>query len=116
MNKSDYFLICIMFLISFIFFFILNKDSSNEAIVYYENKEILKIDLTKDAFYTVLGFNGEVVIEVRDHKIGVVKETSPKHICSKMGFIDKSYQSLICLPNKIVIKINSIDELDAVVR
>jgi hypothetical protein len=59
------------------------KKEGTTAIVYYENKEILKIDMNLDKEYTVQGLLGDVVIEVKENKIRVKKENSPNHICSK---------------------------------
>lgn len=117
MNKYDVLLIIFLVLFSLSFFFIFkDSDGTKEAIVYFSNKEILRVDLNKNAEYVVDGAAGEVVIEVIENKIRVKKETSPNNICSKMGFISASYETLVCLPNKIVIKISAVDELDAIVN
>ena len=117
MNKSDFaligFLIVIISLIFILLYFGNNKKVSN-AIVYYEDKEILKIDLSKDKIYTVKGYNGDVRIKVKKKKIKVLKEDSPLHLCSKQGYISKSYESIICLPNKIVIKLENNSDIDVI--
>ena len=118
MNTSDIKLISILlfvFLSLFITFKIISKEGT-KAKVYYEDKMVLDVDLKINKNYIVKGFNGEVEIEVRDNKIRVIKETSPYHLCSKQGFISKSTESIICLPNKIVIKIEDDTKLDGVVR
>lgn len=117
MNKNDIKLIIVLLviiLISFILYFVTKKDAI-KAYVYYKDELIQEIDLSIDNTYQVTGENGEVVIEVKDNKIRVIKENSPYHLCSKQGFIDNSNQSLICLPNKIVITISG-EEVDTVVR
>ena len=79
-------------------------------------KEILKIDLNTNKEYTVKGYLGDVVLEVKDKKIRVKEETSNRHICSKEGYIYTNNKSLVCMPNKIIVKIISEDnELDGVV-
>lgn len=117
MNKNDLILIVILFSISIIILitFNLNQKESNIAKVYYENKEILKIDLKINNTYTVDGLNGKVKIEVNNKRIRVVEENSPLHLCSKQGYISKSYETIVCLPNKIVIKIEDEEKLDGVV-
>lgn len=119
MNKNDIKLIVVIFVIvtlSIIFINIFKKTGSF-AKVYYEDDLILKIDLSKDGNYKVNGYNGEVLIEVKDNKIRVDRENSPRHLCSKQGFIDSTTQTIVCLPNKIIIKIEGKDqELDGVVK
>ena len=58
---------------------------------------------------------GKNVFEVKDKKVRVVKENSPKNICSKEGYISDSTKPLICLPNKVVIKIVQSSDMDGVV-
>lgn len=120
MNKSDIKLTLgiVIFCISCIILLIIFREKgSKKAIVYYENEAILSIDLNSnlDTSYTVEGFNGAVEIITKDGKVKVKSENSPKHLCSKQGWISQSYETIICLPNKIIIKIESDDDYDAVV-
>lgn len=113
MNKTDIKLILILIIITVITFITISKKEETTATVYYQNKPILNIDLNIDSTYEVEGTNGKVKIIVRSKKIKVESENSPKHLCSKQGYISHSYESIVCLPNEIVIKIKSDDELDA---
>ena len=113
MNKNDFKLIIILIIFVIVLIPFFNKENSNKAIVYYKNKEILNIDLNLNKTYEVKGTNGIVKIVVKDKKIKVNSENSPKHICSKQGYISKSYESIICLPNEIVIKIEKKDDIDS---
>ena len=117
-NKHDLVLILIIIVISIVFIVInnLNSKKGNIAKVYYNSKLIKTIDLSIDKEYTVKGYNGNVKIKVKNNKIKVLEEKSPKHLCSKQGYISKSYESIICLPNKIVIEIDDDINIDTVVR
>lgn len=121
MNKNDIKLLLIIGLIIIISFscLLLFKDNSSKyALVYYEDEVILKIDLSLkgEHEYKVNGYNGEIVIKTQDSKIKVSEENSPLHICSSRGWIEESYEVLVCLPNKVVIKIETEDEIDTVVK
>lgn len=118
MNKSDVKLIVLLLIIiGGIFIFIgVTKKEGSIAEVYYEDEMVLSIDLNIDKEYIIDGELGDVVLEVKDKKIRVKEENSPKHICSKEGFIGDSSRTLICLPNKIIVKIVGDNELDGVVR
>lgn len=117
MNKNDLKLVGVLLIIISIFFIMINitKKEGKTAVVYYEDKEILKIDLNTNKEYTVKGYLGDVVLEVKNNKIRVKEENSYNHICSKEGYISESGKSLICLPNKIIIKIDGKSEIDGVV-
>lgn len=121
MNKSDLKLILGLFIVIFSIFaymFFTKNNKPNNALVYYKDNLLLTIDLNTSGIkeYTVQGELGDVVIEKNNDKIRVVTETSPNHICSKQGYIKESYEVITCLPNKIVIKIESIPDVDTVVE
>lgn len=121
MNKDDLRLVSIILIMGIIFlgiFKLLNSDKPKEALVYYQNELVLTIDMTSDSnnTYKVMGKNGEITIIYEPFKVKVVKETSPLHLCSKQGWISKSYETIVCLPNEVVIKINDINQLDTVVK
>lgn len=120
MNKSDIKLVliiatsCLLFILLFIVF---REKGLKKAVVYYENKVILSIDLNRnlDESYIVKGYNGDVEILTKNGKVKVNSENSPKHLCSKQGWISQSYETIVCLPNKILIKIESNDYYDTIV-
>lgn len=117
MNKSDIKLLIILSIIVLCIFIIINitKEDGSVAEVYYEDEKVLTIDLNMDKEYIVDGELGDVILEVKNKKIRVKEENSPKHICSKEGYIGDSSRTLICLPNKIIVKIVGETEVDGVV-
>ena len=116
-NKKDKILIISLLVISIISILILNlsKKQGSVAYVYHDNKLLKEIDLNINKTYTFDGSKGKVIVTVKDKKIKVDKETSEYHLCSKMGYISKPHETIICLPNKIVIEIGG-NEVDTVVR
>lgn len=120
MNKSDIKLIlCIVIsmIILILCMLIFREEGNKKAIVYYENKVVLTIDLNNslDNTYIVKGYNGDVKILAKNGKIKVLEENSPRHICSKQGWISEVYETIVCLPNKIIIKIDANNEYDTIV-
>ena len=93
MNKNDIKLILILLLLISLSLIIINKTKKEgtTAIVYYENKEILKIDMNLDKEYTVQGLLGDVVIEVKENKIRV---TFDNHIVSTESCFDLFSENL----------------------
>lgn len=119
MNKNDFKLIAVVLLIvviTFICFSIFENKDNKKAIIYYENNIIETINLNLNDIYEVDGYNGKVKIVVKDGRIKVDSEKSPLHLCSKQGYISKSYETIVCLPNKITIKIEANNEYDAIVE
>lgn len=113
LNRYDQILI-VFILVSAIFLYgtlaIFVQASTSDlavAVVKYKNEEVLRIDMNKNATYTVQGTLGEVFIEVQDLEIRVEKETSPYHLCSIQGWVRYTNVPIVCLPNHIVIMIEN---------
>ena len=113
MNKNDFKLISmiLVLIIVLLIIFYKPKEEASFAEVYYKSDIILKIDLNINKIYEVNGDNGVVKIEVLNKKIRVIEETSNYNLCSKQGFISSKGESIICLPNKIIIELPN-DEID----
>lgn len=112
MNKYDLILISILLFISILFIFIFKPNNINNVDVYYDNKIIKTIDLNKDSEYDVEGKNGNIHIVVKNKELRVTDEVSPLHLCRKQT-LKNSNDTIICLPNHIVIKGKS--DLDTIV-
>lgn len=78
-----------------------------QAVVSYRDKEVLRLNMTDNGFHTVHGELGDVVIEINDGRIRVAEEISPRHYCSLQGWVDRTNTPIVCLPNRIVIVIES---------
>lgn len=121
MNKNDLKLVGLILIIVLVVFgllLIFKNDNTKNALVYYEDSLVLTIDLglKGEHTYKVMGYNGEMIIKTKDNKIKVEEENSPLHLCSKQGWVENSYEVIVCLPNKIVVKIEDQEEIDTVVK
>lgn len=109
MKKRDFIsisVISIILIISLIIYFATNK-KSNIAHVYLENEQILEISLDKNGIYEVEGKISKLQIEVKDGKIGIIENECYDKTCIKMGFINDSSRTIICVPNGIIIKVDN---------
>ncbi len=89
----------------------LNEGEQRTAYIYSDDKLIDTIDLGSvedEYFFRVensdgTGFN---TVTVRPGEIGVTDASCPDKVCMHTGFIHSSALPIVCLPNKIVIKIS----------
>ena len=120
MNKSDFKLIVFLLFLILILtaFFFFNKTDNNVAKIYYKNELKKEFDMNKSGReeYQFEATNGPLIVEYNNGKIRVKEETSRRNLCSIQGYISKSYQTIICLPNEVVIKIEQKNNLDTIVK
>ncbi len=58
------------------------------------------------------GSNGLTVVEIKDRRVRVISSACPDKICIHSGWIDRPGQMLVCLPNRVVVKIESNEQQD----
>ncbi len=61
----------------------------------------------------------EAVVDIKDGKVRMLPiddELCPRGICSHTGWINRGYQSIVCVPNRIVVGFSdtSVEDVDAV--
>ena len=111
------FVIMLAILIGVVFWMKTGTEQGNAVVVYQEGEKIQENTLDKDT---------EVLIEnnytnkliVRDKKVAIVESDCPGMDCVHSGWISGKGRSLVCLPNRVEIRIEGdIDsEVDFIVR
>lgn len=75
------------------------------AVIYQRERLLEEVDLQKDKIITLL--NGKMQIEVNKGKIRVLSSDCPQHLCANMGWIQHSGQTIVCVPNQVLVEIKS---------
>ena len=114
-NISDVVIAIMVVALSITPLFSFNKTAATGASAYiYEDGQLVKkADMSVDAVYTVKN----VEIQVADRKIRVLKSDCPHQICAHTGWISSPAQTIVCVPNKVLVEIKNNgkgQELDAV--
>lgn len=127
LNKSDKILIGGLVLLGLLLFFgrglFLEQPDQAQAVVKVQGETVLTVDLQEDEHqtYTVEGVYGPVVVEVNGKEVRAAQATCPDQICVHQGWIDSPRQSVICVPNELVIYLIDLskedeDAPDAIIR
>lgn len=115
MTKSDWIvigLICILSVSLYFSFNYFNGQQGNIAHVYYDNQLVATLDLNEN-INLILKKNkypmllDDLEVSVKDGYVSITKETSPNNICSKQGKTNSPINPLVCLPNHVVVQIES---------
>jgi hypothetical protein len=103
-------LVIILFL-SFVFF--LPKKRGEKVIISVDKTNNFVYPLNQDKEIIVKGKLGEAKVVIRDGRVRILDSPCPLKICEKKGWISKRGDFIICIPNRVVIKITG-KEYDAV--
>jgi hypothetical protein len=79
------------------------------AIVEVNGKEARRFVLSSDQpvrKYTVRGWNGPSTFEIKNGRVHMVSSDCRDKICIGMGWADAPGTSIVCLPNRVVIRIS----------
>lgn len=111
LKKGDLILVAILIVAVALTIWIATKDSGNVAEIYIDGKLSYSLDLDKDTAIDVL--DGEMTVVVKNGEIFVYESDCNEQICVHSAPISKEGGIIVCLPNKVVIKVTS-REVDAI--
>lgn len=80
--------------------------SGSTAAVFHNGEQTALLPLDKDGVYPFEEYG--VTVEIKDRRVRISDSDCPDKICEKTGFITSPMQSIVCLPNRISVRI--IDE------
>lgn len=78
-------------------------DAVDTMVVKVDGEEVIRVPLTNDGRFLVEGSLGEMEIEIKDRRVRVIDAPCGRKICVQTGWIHRPYQTIICMPNHVVI-------------
>lgn len=115
MTPADRVLVIILLILSLLSYSIIVSlfpaDSPRVAIVEIKGREVKRFSLDPNISPRRVALHierGKAVFEISGGRIRILPmpdEICSKHICSKKGWIEKPWDMIVCLPNKIVVRI-----------
>lgn len=84
-----------------------SSDTGNKKVVVsVDGKKIAEYPLKKDATYELSGSHlGTNTLVIRSGKAYISEASCPDKQCMKQGKISRAGEMLVCLPNRVVVKI-----------
>lgn len=112
-TKKDIILISLLlFLAIFIYLLNIMTDTKDEkqVIVHVDGKIAITCPLDEDRTIEING--GTNILKLSDGEAYMIEADCPDHICIQQGSISKNKESIICLPNRVVVEIQDTKEND----
>lgn len=118
--KGDFIAIAIVIvlavLVSFVFWTSIGTEEGSMVVVYEDGKIIREIPLTEEVEFEVEGTYTNRIV-VKDGKAAITWSNCPGTDCVHSGWINQSGRSIVCLPNRVEIRIEGTSsDVDFVVR
>lgn len=112
MKKNDIILIVAILLIAMIGMFFINKAKApgDKVVIKVVDEVYKELPLNKDITLTIEGINGSNVLEIKDGYADVISATCKDELCVHQKPISLNGEKITCLPNKVVIYVESIKE------
>ena len=94
------------------------RPAADTVIVKVDGKIVASYQLSDSGTYIIEGVNGTNTLAIENGQAYILEATCPDGLCVKTGHIHTSGQSIICLPNRVVIEITEgvFSDIDAISR
>ena len=110
-KKADIILfICLILIGGALSYLAFSGSSTGDLVVVKVNGEIYgKYSLTKDRIIIVNRDGHTNKITIKGGKVQVSKSNCKNQVCVKQGSISSTHQSIVCIPNRVVVSIEGRD-------
>ncbi|MDL4840488.1 NusG domain II-containing protein [Aquibacillus rhizosphaerae] len=90
-----------------------STNTKSVAVISVDNKEVKRVELTGNQQHDIFDItqpNGDTnTIEVSGNRIRIKAADCPDQVCVLTSFISKPGKTIVCLPHKLVIEIQTVD-------
>ena len=118
-KKNDLILVLLVFAAAGIFFaghLFTSQKSAGVVEIQIDGKVVETLDLQKERAFKING--GTNTVQIENGKVKMAAANCPDQICVHQRAISKNGESIICLPNKVVVSIEGAEDsqIDVVAR
>lgn len=107
--------LAIAILVGVFFWTSVGEEESSVAVVYQDGQRIKELSLSEDAEFVVEGaYTNKIVVE--NGRAAITESDCPGTDCVHSGWIHEAGRSIVCLPNRVEIRLEGASEVDFVVR
>lgn len=110
MKKRDFILIFSVLLITAVTFginYVVNMKNGNNIEIYVDNKLYKTYSIDDEEEIRIENKGEYNIVKIHDNGVEITQASCPDKVCVHAGFIKKPSQSIVCLPNKVHIKIST---------
>ena len=113
MKKMDGIIIGVILVIAiglFAFGVLRPQDPGGEVIATVDGEEYGRYPLDEDGTFTIATDYGENIFVIAEGKVHMEQASCPDKLCQKQGEISLAHETIVCLPNRVVLEITQGEE------
>ncbi|MBC8283249.1 MAG: NusG domain II-containing protein [Nitrospinae bacterium] len=109
--------LCVLLNAGLFYYFGSGMGQGSWVVIEVDQKKVARYALTINRITHVEGPLGKTEIEINEGKVRILRSPCKLKVCIKSGYIQYADRISVCLPNRVVVRIEGISErgLDAVV-
>lgn len=88
----------------------INTKKGEKIEIYVDNKLYKTYSINDEDEIKIENEGGYNIVKIHDHGVEITDASCPDKVCIHSGFITKPSESIVCLPNKVHIKITTDDD------
>jgi len=105
LTPADKALVAFIIILSLATLPLIFKTKGEEVIIEVNGKPLYRLSLSQPRTVEVYGPIGRTVVKIEGGKAWVASSDCPHKLCVKRGKISHSGEMVICVPNKVVVRI-----------
>ncbi|HBE8638383.1 TPA: NusG domain II-containing protein [Clostridioides difficile] len=91
---------------------VINSKNAGNIEIYVDNKLYKTVSINAKEEFKIESRGGYNIVKIHDKGVEIVDASCPDKVCVHTGFINKPSQSIVCIPNRVSIKINTNEKND----
>lgn len=110
LKRKDFILIFVVLIVivfTFTINYFVNTKSVENIEIYVDNKLYKTYSIDDEEKFKIENEKGYNIIKIHDGGVEIIEASCPDKVCVHSGFITKPSENIVCLPNKVHIKITT---------
>lgn len=91
---------------------VINSKNAGSIEIYVDNKLYKTVSINDKEEFKIENRGGYNTVKIHDKGVEIIDASCPDKVCVHTGFINKPSQSIVCIPNRVSIKINTNEKDD----
>ena len=111
MKKNDVILIGVILVLAAagLLYMYSSQKTGDMVVITVDGKVYKELPLDKDTTVEIEGINGTNLLQIKNGYADIIEASCPDAVCVHSKAINHNEETIVCLPNKVIVKVQSND-------